>query len=268
MAETIIKLKRREGFTVLPNALLRDSRLSLKTKGLLCVMLSLPEDWSYTVGGLSKVCGAGRDAVRSALRELEAAEYLIRAQLHDGAGKFGGNLYVISDVSNSPLPDDAPPLPGFPSTENPTLQTKDINNTPYSPPEGDATPSASTALLEPSPDNKPKRQRRIGRPKDGPTWKPERFAGFWRVYPRKVAKQSAIKAWDKLQPDDVTIALMGRALLRQIASEAWRRDDGQYIPHPATWLNQARWEDEISGIQEPPPEGGGGPLRGEGVVYL
>ena len=163
----------------------------------------------------------------------------------------------------------SPENPGDPPPKN--REENNINiiyTTPYSPPEGDATPSASTASSEPSPEDKPKRQRRTGRPKDGPAWKPERFAGLWRVYPRKVAKQSAIRAWDKLQPDDETIALMGRALLRQIGSEAWRRDDGQYIPHPATWLNQARWTDEISGIQEPPPEGGGGPLRGEGVIYL
>lgn len=279
--EALIQIKRREGFTVLPNALLRDSRLSLKTKGLFCMMLSLPEDWSYTVSGLSSICGAGRDAVRSALRELEAAEYLIREQQHDRAGKFKGNLYVISEVSASPEPGANQPLTGFPSTgkpsagkpltENPPLQNKDyIYNTPYSPPEGDApVTTSSTTSLAASAEDKPRQRRRSSPLRDGPVWQPERFAGFWKLYPVKKGKQAAIRAWDKLQPDDETIAAMGRALLRQIRSEEWRRDGGRYIPHPSTWINQARWTDETGGPAGDLPDGGDSSiLRGEGVTYL
>ena len=76
MAESIIKVKRREGFTVLPNSTLRDNRLSLKTRAILAIMISVPEDWDFTVSGLAVICGTGRDAVRSSLRELEACGYL------------------------------------------------------------------------------------------------------------------------------------------------------------------------------------------------
>lgn len=149
-----------------------------------------------------------------------------------------------------------------------------IYNTPYSPPEGDeavtASLTASTASTAPSAEDKPKRRRRSSPLLDGPVWEPERFAGFWRLYPRKVSKQAAIRAWDRLRPDDGTIAAMGWALLRQIRSEEWQRDGGRYIPHPSTWLNQARWTDETGGPVGDPPDGGGdsGVLRGEGVTYL
>lgn len=67
------------------------------------------------------------------------------------------------------------------------------------------------------------------------------FEKFWLEYPRKVAKPNAVKAWKKIKPSEVD-ALMA-ALARQKRSEQWTKDGGQFIPHPATWLNQRRWED-------------------------
>lgn len=94
--------------------------------------------------------------------------------------------------------------------------------------------------------SKPKRGRA---PKAAPDWKPERFEGFWRMYPLKKSKQAAIRAWDSLHPDDRLLAVMGRALQRQLASPEWQRklreEGGQGIPYPATWINGRRWEDEV-----------------------
>lgn len=71
-----------------------------------------------------------------------------------------------------------------------------------------------------------------------------RFDRFWTVYPRHVAKPNARKAFDKLNPDDGLLETMILAIEQQKRSDQWTRDNGQYIPHPATWLNQRRWEDE------------------------
>lgn len=79
-------------------------------------------------------------------------------------------------------------------------------------------------------------------PKSTPDWKPERFEGFWKFYPRGENRQAAVRAWDKLRPDDLTIAKMGTALARQKQSEDWKRGIG--IPYASTWLNGRRWEDE------------------------
>lgn len=90
----------------------------------------------------------------------------------------------------------------------------------------------------PEPEQTPNEKPRGGLPK----WKPERFAAFWKFYPRGENKQRAVRAWDKLKPDDALIAVMGRALARQKASPDWQRGIG--IPHASTWLNGRRWEDE------------------------
>ncbi len=122
------------------------------------------------------------------------------------------------------------------------------NNTsnipPYSPPTGDA----------------PTNRRRNREPKAAPDWKPERFEGFWRMYPVKKSKQAAIRAWDSLRPDDGLLAVMGRALQRQMAGEDWQRGFG--IPYPATWINGRRWEDEDG--TAPPAQGGSLPPEGFG----
>ena len=71
-----------------------------------------------------------------------------------------------------------------------------------------------------------------------------RFDRFWAVYPRKVAKPDARKKFDKLNPDDELLEVMIQAVERQKQSDQWTKDGGQFIPHPATWINQRRWEDE------------------------
>lgn len=241
--ETIIKVKPRTGFTVLPNRTLRDNRLSLKTRAILAIMFSLPEDWDYTAAGLSAICGAGRDAVRSALRELEEYGYLTRVQQHDASGHFSRNEYIVTDEpaseADAPLtdypatgePSAGEPSPDEPMTENPTQQNKDCTNTPYYPPEGDNVSSSG----------KKKPSRRGRSPKVAPDWKPERFAGFWTYYPRGEDKQAAIRAWDRLQPSDELIDEMAAALVRQVASESWQAGVG--IPYASTWLNNQRWTD-------------------------
>lgn len=138
MADTI-RVRRAGGYTTLQNSMIVDKRLSLKTKGLMAVILSRPDGWDYSVKGLAAFCGVGRDAVRTSLKELEEAGYLTREQSHGEGGKFGGNIYVIRETSGAEpdlLKDAGGPLPGFPSTgepltvepspENPTQRNNDL----------------------------------------------------------------------------------------------------------------------------------------------
>lgn len=71
------------------------------------------------------------------------------------------------------------------------------------------------------------------------------FEVFWSSYPRHTNKQAAFKAFAKLNPDEVLMQTMLAAIDRQKQSDQWTKDGGQYIPHPATWLNGRRWEDEM-----------------------
>lgn len=72
-----------------------------------------------------------------------------------------------------------------------------------------------------------------------------RFERFWSAYPRHVNKQAALKAFKKINPDDAVMEIILRELERQKKSAQWTKDGGQFIPHPATWLNGSRWEDEL-----------------------
>ena len=81
------------------------------------------------------------------------------------------------------------------------------------------------------------------RAKSAADWKPERFEGFWKFYPRGEGRQAAIRAWDRLRPDDALIVEIGRALTAQKASPEWMAGIG--IPHASTYLNQQRWTDEV-----------------------
>lgn len=72
----------------------------------------------------------------------------------------------------------------------------------------------------------------------------ERFESFWKTYQRRVAKAKALQWWQKHRPGPELTARILEAVRRQAQSEQWRRDNGRYIPHPITWLNQRRWEDE------------------------
>lgn len=75
---------------------------------------------------------------------------------------------------------------------------------------------------------------------DVPVW----FTSFWQEYPNRVGKGAALKAWQKLNPDEATVEAIFSALKWQRRQEAWTKDGGKFIPHPSTWLNARRWEDE------------------------
>ena len=124
------------------------------------------------------------------------------------------------DLAKPPnaLGDSAPPIPSI---------YQDDTIPPYNPPKGDGGT---------------KRKRRASGAKEAPDWKPERFQSFWEAYPRGESKQAAIKAWDKLKPDDALLVTMAKGLKKAMASEEWQRGIG--IPHASTWLNKQRWTDE------------------------
>ena len=84
----VFRIEKTRDYTVMSNHHLRNAGLSLKSKGLLSMMLSLPEDWNYTTRGLAKICKEGTDSIGSALKELERAGYIVRNRLWDSKGKI------------------------------------------------------------------------------------------------------------------------------------------------------------------------------------
>ena len=100
-------------------------------------------------------------------------------------------------------------------------------------------PIQSNPIRNPNPNPNPTRARETQQDDDFD------FDVFWRQYPNKVAKQDALKAWRKLKPDEQMMIQIMAGLKKWIASDEWKRENGRFIPHPSTWLNGRRWEDEV-----------------------
>ena len=126
----VFRIERTRDYTVMSNHHLRNANLSLKAKGLLSMMLSLPEDWNYTTRGLAKICKEGVDAIGAALRELEAAGYIVRHKLRDRQGRISDTEYVIYEQPQPKNPDTPQPDTASPDTGNPDMDTPDTDE-PY-----------------------------------------------------------------------------------------------------------------------------------------
>ena len=153
----VFRVERNTGYTVMSNHHLRNKELSLKAKGLLSQMLSLPEDWDYTLAGLSYINRESIDAIRTAVWELEKAGYITRRQGRDEKGKMTAIEYTIYEQPQPPAL-DCPilenPTPDNPTSENPMQLNKDIQKTDLSKKEKsntDLSNNHSIPILSPNP---------------------------------------------------------------------------------------------------------------------
>lgn len=156
----VFRVERNTGYTVMSNHHLRNKELSLKAKGLLSQMLSLPEDWDYTLAGLSLINREKIDAIREAVRELENAGYIQRSRERDEKGCLRGTTYVIYeqppklDLPTLEKPTLEKPMLEKPTLENPTQLNKDIQRTDLPKKEKSNTDLSSThsiPILSPNP---------------------------------------------------------------------------------------------------------------------
>ena len=115
----VFRVERTRDYTVMCNHHLKDSSLSLKAKGLLSMMLSLPDEWNYSTRGLAAICKEGVDAIGKALKELEQAGYIVRRQLRGAGGRICDTEYTIYEQPR-------PPDTALPDTENPYLDIPDM----------------------------------------------------------------------------------------------------------------------------------------------
>lgn len=124
----VFRIEKTRDYTVMSNHHLKDRTLTLKSKGLLSMMLSLPDEWNYTTRGLAAICREGVDSIGAALKELETYGYIRRTQLRDEKGKITDTEYVIYEMPQCEPPSSpGTPLPGTekPYTENPDMGIPD-----------------------------------------------------------------------------------------------------------------------------------------------
>ena len=124
---SVLRVEKSKGYTVMSNHHLRNHALSLKAKGLLSQMLSLPEDWDYTLQGLAQINKESIDAIREAVRELERAGYIKRSRERDERGCLRGTVYTIYEQPHAePTPEK--PMQALPTLDNPTLEKPTLEN--------------------------------------------------------------------------------------------------------------------------------------------
>lgn len=119
---SVFRLEKNRDYTVMSNVHLKDTRLSLKSKGLLSMMLSLPDEWDYSERGLAAICKEGVDAIHSAIKELEHAGYIERHQLRDLFGRLSDVEYVIYERPHLHSPDTPSPCTENPDTVLPDME--------------------------------------------------------------------------------------------------------------------------------------------------
>ena len=206
----VFRVERNKGYTVMSNHHLRNKDLTLKAKGLLSQMLSLPEDWDYTLAGLSLINRESVDAIRTAVWELEKAGYITRRQGRDEKGKMTAIEYTIYEQPQPPGSDtpelDCPilenptpgkpilenPTPGNPTLENPMQLNKDIQKTDLPKKEKSNTDLSITHSipihsLNPLP---------YGKDKDEAATPPERKR-------KEAARQSAVEIYREIIKDNI-----------------------------------------------------------------
>lgn len=217
-------------FTQVPNEWARDKRLSRKARGLLVEIMSHRVGWHVTVASLQLTGPEGRDAIKSALVELKDLGYLVVSQGRGDHGRFSEVEYELQDPAtgggfsvSGGLAADGSPADG--STAS-----------------GKSAPYKNTIPLEDHLSEDQPQETAIE------LIAATSFEDFWEVWPKKVAKPDAKRAWDK-----ATLSVPGERIVS--AAIAYRDNPGiperQFIPYPATWLNRAGWDDEL-----PAPRGG------------
>ncbi|MCL2456336.1 MAG: helix-turn-helix domain-containing protein [Defluviitaleaceae bacterium] len=126
----VFRIEKNKNYTIMSNHHLRNVTLSLKAKGLLSQILSLPENWDYTLKGLSHINRESVEAIRTAVLELEKSGYIVRRQKRDDKGKMSNIEYTIFEQPQQPNPDKSPVLPlcDFPITGNPLSDSPTSEN--------------------------------------------------------------------------------------------------------------------------------------------
>ena len=166
-------------------------------------------------------CEIDRSTVRRHIKQL-AEQGLLRVENRDGPKGNSSNLYFLT-------------LGGVGQKSTPVGTESTGGGTP---PTGGVGTESTRTSHPPEPVNEPKPLCTTN-PAEG-------FDRFWKLYPRKVGKAPAEKAWKKLKVTPELFTLIATALGRQSVSIDWLKSGGQYIPHPATWLNDKRWQDEVT----------------------
>jgi hypothetical protein len=197
-------------FTQIPNSWARDERLGYRAKGILLLLMSHQDGWKISLEHLANDGPDGITAVRTAIIQLQESGYLIRNTIRNEKNQIEGSEWILQDP--------------FEKSENLTLENQSENLT------------SENLALKKTIYKEDNRKDII-----------DAFEKFWLVYPRKIGKAAALKAFEKAAKKREPAYIIAYVI-------SWCNQgnlpDIQYIPHPTTWLNQERWEDDLAATSQ------------------
>lgn len=231
---SVFKKESSENYTIMSNYHLQDNNLSLKAKGLLSVMLSLPDEWDYSSRGLSTICKETKDTINKILKELEENGYLERKAVYLN-GKISDWEYIIHSNNLCIKKQDI---------EKQDIDIQDIEKQDIEIYDGNKI--LNNKLLN----NKLLNNKKKNNKKEKDNFNQSLFDKFWNAYPKKVSKGNAEKWFIKNQPSEELVDLMVSKIELLKTTNQWLSKNGQYIPYPTSWLNAKGWEDEVENLTE------------------
>lgn len=225
-------------FAMVPLAAIADKRHTLRTLKVFAAICSFRRDSAdcCVEAGRDEIasrCGFNASVVSTTTTELQRLGWLTKQGIGGRGLKTTYMITIPETVSTSETVTESETVLKYETVSESKTVTESVSKT---------VPESGTPLYI----REVNREKRSAKPADS---EPEVFAEFWQQYPHKVAKPAALKAWNKLKPSGRLLDDLMAGLATQKNSDQWRKNGGEFIPHPATWLNNRRWEDESHGAQ-------------------
>lgn len=211
-------------FTQFPNSWARDNRIGFRAKGLLTLLMSHTDGWRISMQSIATTTPDGITAIRTAVQELEDAGYLTRTLVRNDKSQVEGSEWILADPFEEPVVESENPI----GEKVFTLENLMSENL------------MSGNLIS---ENLTLKNTNIKEHNNKENNMSSSFEAFWGVYPRKIGKGAARVAFEKAikKASPITILAMAGAYANKPDLP-----DLQFIPHPATWLNQERWTDDLN----------------------
>lgn len=227
MSDSIIRVRKRQNpFAQIDRSILENEELSYRAKGILCYLLSKPNNWETRIKDVINHGTEGRDAIRSAFKELRAAGHLVLVPLKSESGRLMGRSY---EVHENPISSEE--LETRLSGNSETLESRTPENPTVGKPVDIVIKNSTNKDLS----NKEEENDQIEKKEDP---KEEGFAAFWDTYAKKTGRAKCLQKWRRLKKSEK------EEILAHLPNFVKSTPDVQYRPNPLTYLNGRRWEDE------------------------
>lgn len=229
-----------ESYTVIDNAVLQNVNLSFEARGFLCYLLSLPNDWTFTVRGIVKQTGCSKSVILRLMDELKTAGYIKLERKQDTKGRFTQSSWHIYET---PCEHHITQKRNTVKTEHGDYGTRYLRNTVFTE-HGENGPIQSTnnnKVLNIQSTKETKKEKEIKKKESLLDEVEKMFLEFWTAYPKKVDRKGSFRAFKNIPKLKEVFPGIMSALEVQKKSRQWTSDNGQYIPNPTTYIHQERW---------------------------